>query len=493
VFVPLLENIEMLTASFVGIVWGIPLIILLVGSGLFFTFYFGCPQFLFFKDAFRILFGGVKHDQKYKHNHKHNQKEDRKESQALGLFESSESFDSSSSKKNNVTCGEISHFQALTSALSATVGLGNIAGVSVALSVGGPGAIFWLWVTGLVGMCTKFVEVTLSVKYREVTPSGRVHGGPMYVIKKGLPKSLHFLGFFYAVFIILSSFGSGNMFQSNQVALILNKTIGIPEWASGIFLALGAFLILVGGIKRIGQVTGRLVPAMISVYFLGAVVILFHHFDRIGSVFTSIFQDAFTGSAAVGGFAGVAFKEALIMGIRRASFSNEAGMGSSAIAHSAAKTEPIQEGIVALLEPFIDTIVVCSITAFALLLTGVWSQSGVGVGSEMTAYAFESVMGPWGRWIVTLTVSLFAFSTIISWSYYGEQGVVFLFGENRIPLFRYVFVGFVFLGAVFPMSIVLNLSDIFYGLLALPNMIACYLLFPEVKTLMEEYKKNSRK
>jgi AGCS family alanine or glycine:cation symporter len=266
----------------------------------------------------------------------------------------------------------------------------------------------------------------------------------------------------------------------------------MPEWLSGGLFCLGAFLILVGGIKRIGKVTEKLVPAMILIYFLGAVFIVVTQLDRVPSVLMSIFKDAFLGSAAVGGFAGAAFKDVLIMGIRRATFSNEAGMGSSAMAHSAAKTEPIHEGIVALLEPFIDTIVVCTITAVAVLLTGVWMNPQAGVGSEMTAFAFESVMGPLGRWIVTLTVTLFAFSTIISWSYYGEQGITFLVGEKWIPAFRYVFISFIFIGAVFPVKVVLNVSDAFYGLLAVPNLIACYLLFPQVKKMLIKYKNNMK-
>ncbi|MEK6554424.1 MAG: alanine/glycine:cation symporter family protein, partial [Bdellovibrionota bacterium] len=362
-----------------------------------------------------------------------------------------------------------------------------IAGVAVAISLGGPGAVIWLWVAGFIGMCTKFVEVTLSLQYREVNEKGVVHGGPMFVIKNALPKSFYWVGWVYAFFVILSSFGAGNMFQSNQMASVIRASTGLPEWGSGLIFCVGAFLVLIGGIKRIGQVTEKMVPAMVGLYLFGAIWIIIADFRMIPDMFAQIFHGAFFGTAAVGGFAGVAVKEVIIMGIRRATFSNEAGMGSAAMAHSAAKSTPIQEGIVALLEPFVDTIVVCTITAVALLLTGVWSAEGIGVGSEMTAYAFESVMGPAGRWIVTTTVTLFAFSTIISWSYYGEQGVTFIFGEKWIPAYRYVFIAFIFVGAVTHMNIVLNLSDAVYGLLALPNMLACYLLLPKVKKLMTEY------
>ncbi len=444
----MLETLTKLTGDFVGIVWGVPLVVLLVGSGVFFTIYFGFPQLRFFKHSIDIIFG------------KYDNPEDK---------------------------GEISHFQALCSALSATVGLGNIAGVAVAISLGGPGAVFWLWVAGFIGMCTKFTEVCLSLKYREVGADGVVHGGPMFVIKNALSKKYYWVAWIYAFFVILSSFGAGNMFQSNQMASIIKSSTGLPEWASGLIFCAGAFLILIGGIKRIGQVTEKMVPAMVGLYLFGAIWILIARYAMIPAMFGEIFSGAFAGTAAIGGFAGAAFKDVIIMGIRRATFSNEAGMGSAAMAHSAAKSTPIQEGIVALLEPFVDTIVVCSITAIALLLTGAWQAQGVGAGSEMTAYAFESVMGPTGRWIVTLTVTLFAFSTLISWSYYGEQGVTFVFGDKWIPTYRYVFIVFIFIGAIAQLDIVLNVSDAVYGLLALPNMMACYMLLPKVKEMLTEY------
>jgi len=445
----MLQQLEKLTGDFVGLVWGVPLVVLLVGSGIFFTIYFGFPQLRFFKHAIDIIFG------------KYDKPEDK---------------------------GEISHFQALCAALSATVGLGNIAGVAVAISLGGPGAVFWLWVAGFIGMCTKFTEVTLSMSYRDVMPNGTVHGGPMFVIKNALSKNFYPFAWLYAFFTILSSFGAGNMFQANQMASVIKASAGIPEWLSGIIFRVGAFLILIGGIKRIGKVTEKMVPAMVGLYLFGAIWILIARYDMIPTMFAEIFSGAFAGTAAVGGFAGAAFKDVIIMGIRRATFSNEAGMGSAAMAHSAAKSSPIQEGIVALLEPFIDTIVVCTITAVALLLTGVWSMEGVPAGSEMTAQAFESVMGPAGRWIVTATVTLFAFSTLISWSYYGEQGITFIFGDKWIPAYRYVFIAFIFIGAIAQLNIVLNLSDAVYGLLALPNIMACYLLLPKVKEQLNDYK-----
>lgn len=443
-------NLEEITGQIVDLVWGVPLVGALVLTGVIFTIYFGFPQLTMFKHAIDIVRG---------------------------------KFDDPKDP------GELSHFQALTTALSATVGLGNIAGVAVAISFGGPGAVFWLWVAGFIGMTTKFVEVTLSLKYRDVASNGTVHGGPMFVIKNALSKKFGWLGWGYALFVILSSFGAGNMFQSNQMASVLNTATGIPEWAAGLVFAAFAFLVLIGGIKRIGQVTEKLVPSMVVLYLTGAVITIFGNSDQLGAMISSIFNGAFFGTAAFGGFTGVVVKEVIVQGVRRASFSSEAGMGSSAMAHAAAKSTPIAEGIVALLEPFVDTIVVCSITALAILSSGVWADAGItATGADLTAAAFASVMGPIGSWIVTIAVTMFAFSTIISWSYYGEQGVTFIFGEKHIPKYRYIFVGFIFLGSIAKLSVVLNISDAVYGLLAIPNLIACFILMPKVKAMLLEYK-----
>ena len=459
-----MEMLEQLTGDFVGMVWGLPLVGLLVGAGIIFTVYFGFPQLTLFKHAIDIVRG---------------------------------QFDNPDDK------GEISHFQALATALSATVGLGNIAGVAVAISVGGPGAVFWLWVAGFIGMTTKFTEVTLALQYRDITDEGHAHGGPMFVLKNAfkakllnyLPETKGIAVFFgglawaYALFTILSSFGAGNMFQSNQMASIINSSTGIPHWISGLVFATLAFVVLVGGIKRIANVTDKLVPAMVILYVGGALVVVSYHIGNVPAMFAEIFSSAFAGTAAKGAFSGVVVKEVIIQGIRRATFSSEAGMGSAAMAHSAAKSTPMQEGIVALLEPFIDTIVVCTITALAILSSGVWHTNNGEAGVDLTALAFNSAMGPIGSWIVTITVTMFAFSTLISWSYYGEQGVTFIFGEKFIKAYRIIFCIFVFLGTIFQMQVVLNLSDAVYGLLALPNMIACFLLLPIVKKNLVEYRK----
>lgn len=442
-------NLEEITGQFVGMVWGLPLIFLLVGAGIMFTLYFGFPQLTMFKHAIDIVRG------------KYDNPEDE---------------------------GEISHFQALATALSATVGLGNIAGVAVAVAAGGPGAVFWMWVAGFIGMTTKFTEVTLSMTYRDKLSTGEVHGGPMYVIKNALPSSLGFMGWLYALFVILSSFGAGNMFQSNQMASIINSTIGLPKAVSGIIFAVLAFIVLVGGIKRIANVTDKLVPAMVVLYVGGALFVVLSNFAEIPNMFAMIVGHAFTGTAATGAFAGVVVKEVIIQGVRRATFSSEAGMGSAAMAHSAAKSTPIQEGIVALLEPFIDTIVVCTITALAILSSGVWSTSSA-QGVDLTAAAFSSAMGPLGGWIVTITVTMFAFSTLISWSYYGEQGVIYIFGEKPIKIYKVIFCIFVFLGTTLELPVVLNISDGVYGLLAIPNMLACFILMPKVRETLNTYRR----
>jgi AGCS family alanine or glycine:cation symporter len=273
------------------------------------------------------------------------------------------------------------------------------------------------------------------------------------------------------------------------MASILSSSLNTPTWISGLLLSVMAGLILIGGIKRIAKVSGKLVPFMIAFYIIGALGILIYNFQGIPEMFSMIFKGAFVGTAAVGGFVGAAVKEIIIVGMRRATFSNEAGMGSAAIAHSAARSTPAEEGMVALLEPFIDTIVICTITGLVILSTGAWTQNGI-AGSEMTAWAFESVYGVWGRGLVTLTVVLFAFSTVVSWSYYGEQGVVFLFGEKYVIFYRYVFIFFVFIGAVVQLKIVMNISDAVNGLLAIPNLIATFLLCGTVRVSLKDFEES---
>ena len=383
--------------------------------------------------------------------------------------------------------GEISHFQALTTALSATVGLGNIAGVAVAVTRGGPGAVFWMWVCGFLGMAIKFSECTLSTAYREVRPDGTVAGGPMYVIKNALGRRMMPLAFLFAILVTFASFGGGNMFQSNQAAAMWSGAFGIPTWVTGLILVVLVGLVILGGIKRIGRVTDKLVPSMCGIYVVGALIVIFSHLDVVPGLFASIFEEAFSVSAAVGGALGVTFREVIVQGFRRAAFSNEAGFGSAAIAHAAVKTdEPVREGVVALLEPFIDTIVICTMTALVILISGAWTQQGLD-GVALTATAFDSGFEGFGSYFVPIAVFLFAISTMIAWSYYGEKGVEFVFGRRAIVPYRIVFVGLIFVGAVWKLGPVIDFSDAMLGLLVIPNLIAIVVLLPDLVGKTNDY------
>ncbi|TNF36846.1 MAG: alanine:cation symporter family protein [Deltaproteobacteria bacterium] len=432
----------------VGMVWGDWLVLLLVVAGLWLTIANGFPQFRGFKHAIYVVRGHY---------------DDPKEQ------------------------GEITHFQALTAALSATVGLGNIAGVAVAVTSGGPGAVFWMWVCGFLGMATKYTECTLSTATRDVRADGTVAGGPMYYMRKHLPRALKPIALVYAVFITISSFGGGNMFQANQAAALWETSFGVPTWVTGLILVVLVGLVIVGGIKRIGRVTDKLVPTMVFLYVGGALAVIFVHIDLVPGVFGSIFSEAWSVSAAVGGTLGVVLKDVLKQGFRRAAFSNEAGFGSAAIAHAAVKTdEPIREGVVALLEPFVDTIVICTMTALVILISGVWTQQGLD-GAPLTAAAFDSAFDGFGSILVPVAVFLFAISTMISWSYYGEKGVEFFLGRRAVMPYRLLFVGLVFIGAVWKLGPVLDFSDAMFGLVAVPNLIALFILTPRIRALTSDY------
>ncbi|WKZ56723.1 MAG: sodium:alanine symporter family protein [Bdellovibrionota bacterium] len=382
--------------------------------------------------------------------------------------------------------GQLSHFQALCTALSATVGLGNIAGVAVAIHLGGPGATFWMILTGLIGMATKFTECSLAVKYRRIDEKGVVHGGPMYYIERGLGQAWKPLAVFFAFAVIMGSFGGANMFQANQVASIMFDHFGIPKLATGIILGVATGLVIVGGIKRIGTVTGKLVPFMAAIYIGGALLILAMHIDLLPVLLWQIVHDAFTGTAAVGGFAGIAVQQGIIQGVRRASFSNEAGMGSAPIAHATATTkEPIREGVVALLEPFIDTVVICTMTALVILISGVWTEGSTGV--KLSADAFNHGIPGFGTWFIPIAVFLFAYSTLISWSYYGERGVDYLFGERYLMPYRILFCLVTVLGSVWTLDAVINFSDLMIGLMIIPNLIAIWLLSGEIAKDSQSY------
>ncbi|GAB4327061.1 MAG: sodium:alanine symporter family protein [Calditrichia bacterium] len=391
--------------------------------------------------------------------------------------------------------GDINHFKALTTALSATIGTGNIVGVALAIYYGGPGSIFWMWVTGFLGMIIKFVECTLSFIYRVVHPDGSVSGGPMYYMELGLRDK--FGGFakvmavVFAAATVLCSFGTGNMAQSNSIADVLQSNYGFPVWMTGMVIAGLVLLVIVGGIKRIAEVTSRLVPFMAVAYFVGAILVLLLNIQHLPSAFYLIVSDAFTGTAATGGFIGSAFIVTLRFGVARGLFSNEAGQGSAAIAHAAAKTKyPVREGLVASVGPFIDTLIICSLTALVIIVTGAWKSGIQGVGMTVEGFTVGLAglnLGFLGRHIVAGGLILFAFSTIISWSYYGNRAVEYLAGEKYLCLYQYIFGLFVFLGSIWGIELVWHFVDMVITFMTLPNLVAILILAPIVKKKADEY------
>lgn len=393
---------------------------------------------------------------------------------------------------NHKEVGEVSHFQALTTALSATVGLGNIAGVAVAITLGGPGATFWMIVAGLIGMASKFTECTLGVKYRKVNEKGEISGGPMYYLTEGLKKKNmgglgKVLAFLFAILCIGGSFGGGNMFQANQAFAQLSgefpSIANMGVWF-GIILALLVGIVIIGGIKSIAKVTDKIVPFMAGLYVLFSLIIIGMNFANVGDVFVEIYEGAFNSPAIKGGIIGV-----LIVGFQRAAFSNEAGVGSASIAHSASKTdEPISEGTVALLEPFVDTVVVCTMTALVLVFTGFADGSSGLQGSELTSAAFGSVF-PWFSLVLVVAIFLFAFSTMISWSYYGLKAWTYLFGNSKASDYSYkaLFLIFIVIGSSAGLGAVLDFSDLMILGMAFPNILGLVILSSEVRGDMLSY------
>ncbi len=387
--------------------------------------------------------------------------------------------------------GQISHFQALTSALSATIGLGNIAGVAVAVSLGGPGAVFWMVLIAFFSMSAKFVSCTLGQLYRKVNKDGSVSGGPMYYLdyglrERGFGKLGKILGCMYAVFIIGGAFGGGNMFQANQSYELFGKLLGIPNYLYGILLAVLVATVIIGGIKRIGQTTEKIVPFMVLLYVGASLFIIFTNLDKLNGVLIQMISQAFSPDSVYGGFIG-----ALVTGIKRAVFSNEGGVGSASIAHSAAKTdEPVREGIVAMIGPFIDTIIVCFMTASVILITADANplyQVGGGInGAELTSAAFGSAIS-WFPYILSIVVFLFSFSTMISWYYYGDKGWKYLFGEKSIKIYQSVYLGCVVLGSVASLQNVIDFSDMMILSCGFPNIIGCIFLLPVVMTKLNDY------
>ena len=387
--------------------------------------------------------------------------------------------------------GQISHFQALTSALSATIGLGNIAGVAVAVSLGGPGAVFWMILIAFFSMSAKFVSCTLGQLYRQVNQDGSIDGGPMYYLEKGLGElgmgTLgKILGILYAIFIIGGAFGGGNMFQANQSYALVGSLTGISSLAYGIILAILVGAVIIGGIERIGQTTEKIVPTMVVLYVGASLFVILTNLDKLGGVVASIMSEAFSPNAIYGGLIGV-----LVTGIKRAVFSNEGGVGSASIAHSAAKTdEPVREGIVAMVGPFIDTIIVCFMTASVILITkdiNPLYQVGGGInGVELTSAAFGSVIS-WFPIILSIVVFLFSYSTMISWYYYGNKGWKYLFGDTTIPVYKTLYLGCTVLGAIASLGNVMDFSDLMILSCAVPNIIGALFLLPKLRVHLNDY------
>jgi AGCS family alanine or glycine:cation symporter len=454
----------------IGIPW---VLIVLISGAVYFSMYFKLINFKGFFTAINVVRG------KYDHVDTH---------------------DDNSSTTKEKEAGEVSHFQALTAALSATVGLGNIAGVAIALSIGGAGATFWMILVGFLGMASKFVECTLGVKYREIANDGTVFGGPMYYLKNGL-KGIGFsklgkvLSILFAIMCVGGSFGGGNMFQVNQAFKLFEYVTGGKEsfiygqgWIFGLIMAIFAGIVIIGGIKKIAKVTDKIVPIMVLVYVLAVITILVMNYTQIPNAISQIINGAFNPTGIAGGFIGV-----MIQGFRRGAFSNEAGIGSSSIAHSAVKTNyAASEGLVALLEPFIDTVVVCTMTALALIITGqitTGTQISYEQGAILTSKALESGIS-WFPYLLTIAVILFAFSSMISWSYYGYQAWSYLFGRKKRTgnIYKIIFCVFTVIGAAATLNSVVDFSDAMVFAMMVPNMIGLVLLAPKVVKELKRYK-----
>lgn len=382
--------------------------------------------------------------------------------------------------------GDITPFQALMTALSATVGSGNIAGVATAIYLGGPGAVFWMWVTALFGMASKYGEAVLAVHFREVDKIGNHVGGPMYYIQNGLESRWRWLAVLFSIFGALAAFGIGNTVQANTVATAVESSLHLPVWVSGLAMAIFTGAVIIGGIRRLGAVAAKLVPFMAISYIAGALIIILLNVEQVPTALMTIIHHAFTGTAAAGGFAGATVLMAIHFGVARGLFSNEAGLGSAPIAHAAAKTkDPVHQGLIAMLGTFIDTIVVCTMTALVIILTGSWTSGQTGVA--LTSDAFNIGLAQGGGVVVTMALILFAFTTLLGWSYYGERCAEYLFGVRVIQPFRILWVIAIPIGAMGNLGLVWTIADILNGLMAIPNLIALLALSPIIFHLTRQH------
>lgn len=447
------ETLQHLNSTLNGYVWGWPMIVLLMGTGLLLTVLTGAVQFRRLGFALREVLGKV--------------------------------------TRRGGGQGDVRPFQAVATALASTVGVGNIAGVATAICIGGPGAVFWLWVSGLFGMATKYAEIVVALHYRERDASGTMRGGAMYVLKKGL--GWPWLGGAFALLTALAAFGIGNMVQANSVADALKATFNVPAWLTGLVLVVLTGVVILGGIKSIARVTQWLVPFMALLYLSGAVIVLVLYADQLPHAFGLIFNGAFSGTAAVGGFAGSTIMMALRYGVARGLFSNEAGLGSAPMVHCAADTDhPVRQGMYGVFEVFVDTLLICTTTALVILVTDTWS-SGI-TGAALSAKAFEAGLpGTFGSIVVTGGLMLFAFSTLLGWSYYGETGIVYLLGAKAAMPYRVAWLVFVYLGATGSLHLVWDIADTLNGLMAIPNLIGLLASIPLLLRLQREFFNRSPK
>ena len=431
-----------------GIVWGVPMIVLILGTGFYLQVRLG------FMPLFKIIYG-------------------------FRMIWKSRTPGAAAE-------GEITPYAALMTALSATIGTGNIAGVATAIAVGGPGALFWMWMTAFVGMATKYAEVVVAVKYREVDDRGEHAGGPMFAIKNGLAKHWHWLGTAFAIFGGFAGFGIGNMVQANGIASAMENAFGVNTWITGGILTVLTGLVVLGGIKRIGAVAEKVVPAMAIFYMICVIVVLAMFADRIPAALATIFSDAFTGTAATGGFLGSTIILAIQRGVARGIFSNEAGLGTAGIAQAAGSTSnPVFSGVIGMMGTFIDTIIVCTLTGLAIMVTGVWTSGET--GAVLTSTAFEAAMPGIGSYLLAISLALFAFTTILGWAYYSEKCWEFLVGTISEKPFRILWTVAVFFGATLSLDFAWLVADTLNALMAIPNLISLVLLSPIVVKLTRDY------
>ena len=442
----MLDRLSALNSLVNSYVWGLPMMVLLIGTGLLLTVVTRGVQFRRLGTALVEVLGKLR-------------------SRGQGS-------------------GTVSPFQAVATALASTVGVGNIAGVATAIYIGGPGALFWLWVSGILGMCTKYAEIVVALHYREPDSTGIMRGGAMYTLKKlGLP----WLGTIFALLTSIAAFGIGNMVQANSVAAALDATFGVSPHVTGLVLVVITGAVIVGGIKRIGQFTEWLVPFMALLYLGGGIVILLTHLDRIPDALSLVLEGAFSGTAATGGFAGSTMMLALRYGIARGLFSNEAGLGSAPMVHAAAQTDhPVRQGLYGIFEVFVDTVLICTTTGLAILVTDTWT-SGL-TGAALSTKAFETGLpGTWGDVVVSGGLVLFAYSTLVGWSYYGETGIVYLLGARAAMPYRLAWLVFCYLGAIGSLHLVWDIADTLNGLMALPNLVALLMSVPLLVRLQREF------